>query len=100
MDIPRARPVARIIKRTWLVAGGAAVLGLATLGLSRLTPAAPRIEKNTVWVDEVKRGPMVRSVRGIGTLTPVEVRWISADSEGHVERILVLPGATVSADTQ
>jgi HlyD family secretion protein len=100
MDIPRTPRPGAAYRKTWLIAGGAALLGLTTLGLSRLKPAAPKIEKNTVWIDEVKRGPMVRSVRGIGTLVPEEVRWISAASEGRVERILVQPGATVSADTQ
>jgi len=83
----------------WLAAGGLCLLALTTLGLARLKPAAPHIEKNTIWIDEVKRGPMVRSVRGIGTLAPEQVRWISAATEGHVEKILVQPGAPVAVDT-
>jgi multidrug efflux pump subunit AcrA (membrane-fusion protein) len=76
----------------------AAVL-LITLGLSRLAPAAPQVEKGSVWIDTVKRGPMLRQVRGLGTLVPEEIRWIPATTEGRVERIVVQPGATVKPDT-
>jgi HlyD family secretion protein len=70
-----------------------------TLGLSRLKPAAPTVERSAVWVDTVKRGPMLRQVRGLGTLVPQEIRWIPALSEGRVERINVRPGTAVKADT-
>jgi HlyD family secretion protein len=70
-----------------------------TLGLSKLKPAAPSVERSTVWVDTVKRGPMLRQVRGIGTLVPEEIRWIPSLSQGRVERILVRPGTKVKADT-
>jgi len=75
----------------------AAVL-LITLGLSRLKPAAPSVERATVWIDTVKRGPMVREVRGVGTLVPESIRWIPATTVGRVERIVLRPGITVSAD--
>lgn len=79
----------------------AAVAGvlLMTLGLSRLKPAAPSVERSTVWTDTVKRGLMVRQVRGLGTLVPEEIRWIPALTEARVERIVVHPGTRVTADT-
>jgi len=75
------------------------IIVLVTIGLSRLEPAAPSVEKGTVWVDTVKRGPMLRQVRGTGTLVPEEIRWIPATTEGRVERIVVLPGKVVEPDT-
>lgn len=81
-----------------LAAAGLAAVALVTLGLSRLKPAAPVVERATVWIDTVQRGPMVRQVRGLGTLVPEEIRWIAAASEGRVERILVQPGTAVTAD--
>jgi HlyD family secretion protein len=69
------------------------------MGLSRLKPAAPTVERATVWIDTVKRGPMVRQVRGLGRLAPEDIRWIPAASEGRVERRLVMPGTPVRADT-
>jgi HlyD family secretion protein len=75
------------------------VLALVTLGLSRLQPAAPRVDKSTIWVDTVKRGEMLRQVRGNGLLVPEDIRWIPTVNAGRVEQILVLPGAAVKADT-
>ena len=74
-------------------------VGLITVALSRLKPAAPTVEKATVWVDTVRRGPMVRQVRGLGTLVPEEIRWIPAATDGRVERIVMQPGTTVKPDT-
>jgi HlyD family secretion protein len=70
-----------------------------TLGLSRLKPAAPTVERSTVWLDTVKRGPMLRQVRGNGTLVPEEIRWIPALSDARVERILARPGTSVKKGT-
>jgi len=75
------------------------VIAGVTYGLSRLKPAAPTVDKATVWLDTVKRGPMVRQVRGLGTLVPEEIRWIPAATDGRVERIVVQPGTAVAADT-
>ena len=75
------------------------VVAAVTIVLSRLKPAAPTVERGTVWLDTVKRGPMVRNVRGLGTLVPEEIRWVPAVTAGRVERILVRPGAVVQADT-
>jgi HlyD family secretion protein len=67
--------------------------------VSRLKPAARSVDRSTVWLDTVKRGAMLREVRGIGTLIPEEVLWIPAPAEGRVEKILVKPGALVSRST-
>src|SRR6266511_3208723 len=80
------------IRRILIASGTLAAVLLITAGLSRLRPAAPSI-------DSVKRGPMLRQVRGLGTLVPEEVRWIPAISEGRVERLVVLAGTPVKADT-
>lgn len=100
VDIPRPQNI-RDKRRKQALYGGAALVVLlgVTLGLSRLKPAAPTVERSTVWVDTVKRGSLLRQVRGIGTLVPEEIRWIPALSEGRVERILVRPGTAVKADT-
>jgi len=98
VDIPRTPPNRT---RRYVVYGvlGAAVLVGATIGLRRLRPAAPTVEKGTVWPDTVQRGPMVREVLGQGTLVPEEVRWITAKASARVEKVLVRPGAVVKADT-
>lgn len=98
MDIPRTPPN-RTRQRLLLGAAGAVVVALATIGLARLEPAAPEVERATLWIDAVSRGPFVREVRGNGTLVPEEVRLITAVSEGRVERIVILPGAVVDADS-
>ena len=87
------------IKR--ILYGGAALLViiLITVGVSRLKPAAPSIERATVWMDAVKKGPMLRQVRGSGTLVPEDIRWIPSTTQGRVERIILRPGATVTPDT-
>ncbi len=81
----------------------AALLLIAAVGfaVTRLKPAAPSVDRGTVWTDTVKRGPMVRQVRGIGTLTPREdrIRLIPAETEATVVRLRVLPGARVQPDT-
>ena len=98
MDVPRtsAHVRTRRIRRViYIVAAVAAVL-LITLGLTRLKPAAPEIERSKVWIDQVKRGPLVRQVRGIGTLVPEDIRWIPATTQARVERIILRPGTTVN----
>ena len=74
-------------------------VGLITVGVSQLEPAAPRVDRDTVYLDTVQRGPMVRQVRGTGTLVPESIRWIPATTEGTVERIVIRPGAEVRPDT-
>jgi HlyD family secretion protein len=100
MDIARPSQARRKkIRRITIGAGVVVALLLATLGLSRLRPAAPTVERSTVWIDGVKRGEMRREVRGLGTLVPEEIRWIPAATEGRVERIVVQPGTAVTATT-
>jgi HlyD family secretion protein len=101
MDKPISPEVLRRRKqRRWLlVLAVSAVLALVTIGLSRLKPAAPLVEKSSIWMDTVKRGEMLLQVRGNGSLVPQEVRWIPTVSAGRVERILVLPGAAVEPET-
>src|SRR5216110_2362072 len=96
MDIPRPDVAAKKRKRR-IITISAVALGviLATIGLSRLKPAVPSIDRSTVWIDTVKRGPMVRQVRGLGTLVPEDIRWIPANTEGSVEKILIWPGTKV-----
>ena len=96
MDIARpGRAREKKIKRIIYGASGLAVVLLITLGLSTLEPAAPSVDRATVWIDSVKRGSMLRQVRGLGTLEPEEIRWIPARTQGRVERRLILPGALV-----
>jgi HlyD family secretion protein len=84
-----------------IVLGAAAILliGGVTYGLSRLRPAAPSVDRATVWSDEVKRGPMLRELRGIGTLIPEDIQWIPAQTEAQVDRIVLKPGAIVKSDS-
>ena len=75
------------------------VVAAVTLGVSRLEPAAPRVDRDTIYLDTVQRGPMVRQVRGTGTLVPEQIRWIPATTDGTVERIVIRPGAFVAPAT-
>jgi HlyD family secretion protein len=96
MDKPREGVAAKKRKRRILIIAGSAVgLILATFALSRLKPAAPSVDRSSVWIDTVKRGPMVRQVRGLGTLVPEEFRWLPATTEASVEKILIWPGTKV-----
>jgi HlyD family secretion protein len=100
MDI--ARPdIAKTKRRRRLLYGsvGVLVVILVTGAVSRLEPAPPGVERTTLWIDSVKRGPMVRQVRGLGTLVPEEIRWIPATTTGRVERVLLRPGTVVTADS-
>jgi len=100
MDIARPHIAKKKRRRRILFAsGGALALIAITFALSQLKPAVPSVDRSTVWIDTVKRGPMVREVRGLGTLVPEEIRWIPANTEGRVEKILVRPGTQVKADT-
>ncbi|HEV2149540.1 MAG TPA: HlyD family efflux transporter periplasmic adaptor subunit [Longimicrobiaceae bacterium] len=97
MDVPR-KPTRK--RRRWLMAGaGLAALALLTLALARLEPAPPSVERATLWTDTVRQGDMVRQVRGPGTLAAEEVRWVSAVTQGRVERKMVQPGTRVEAGT-
>ena len=97
MDIPRPP---RKKRAPWIYAAVVAALVIATAGFSQLKPAAPTVEGATLWTDVVKRGPMLRQVRGTGTLVPEQIRWISALTAGRIERIVVQPGTRVTAETE
>ena len=77
----------------------AVVLIMVTVGVSRLEPAAPRVDRDTVFMDTVQRGEMLRQVRGTGTLVPEQIRWISALTNSTVEKILLRPGVDVEPET-
>jgi len=103
MDIVRDESVKRKKRQkqtVMIVLGVIAVLGV-TLGVSKLKPKPPSVEFGTVWPDTVKRGSMLRQVRGLGTLVPIpeDIRLIPAETDVRVERILVLPGTLVKSDT-
>ena len=91
----RAKKIRRII---YAVIALVSITGV-TYGVTRLRPAAPAVDKATIWTDEVKRGPMIRDVRGIGTLVPVDIRWIPAQTDSRVDRIVLHPGAIVKPDS-
>jgi HlyD family secretion protein len=100
LDIARSDGKSRRRKRQAVLAGAAALAILAVaLGLSRLEPAAPGVDRATLWIDTVQRGPLVRQVRGSGTLVPEDTRWIPATTSGRVERIVTRPGSVVEAGT-
>ncbi len=100
MDIARPDVAAKKRKRRIITISAVALgLILATVALSRLKPAVPSVDRSTVWIDTVKRGPMVRQVRGLGTLVPEDIRWIPANTEGRVEKIIIWPGTHVESDT-
>jgi len=101
VDIQRDPSVLRRRQiRRWILAGlGLVAVILVTVAVSRLRPAAPTVDRATVWIDTVKRGSMVRQVRGSGTLVPELIQWIPATSNGKVERILLRPGAQVKPDS-
>ena len=90
VDIARSPVVKKKkkIRRILYGAAGLLVIILITVGVSRLKPAAPSVDRATVWIDTVKRGPMLRQVRGSGTLVPEDIRWIPAQTQGRVERIV------------
>lgn len=101
MDTPRDPAyLRRRRRRRWLAGVGvaAAVLSLS-VAVSRLEPALPGVSESSLWIRTVQRGPLVREVRGTGTLVPEEIRWITTSSAGRVERILLQPGARVEPGT-
>jgi len=87
------------IRRVLYISVAVIVVAGISLGVSRLKPAAPTVDRAVVWIDAVKRGSMLRQVRGSGTLVPEDIRWIPAQTQGRVERIVLRPGAQVTPDT-
>jgi HlyD family secretion protein len=100
MDIPRPSQARQ--RRRRALYGSAALLAaaaVATIGVASLKSAAPRIDRGAVWIDTVKRGPLVRDVRGVGTLVPEDIRWIPAATDGRIDRIVLRPGTPVTPDS-
>jgi HlyD family secretion protein len=96
MDIQRpSNASAKRMRRIIYAAIALVSISGVTFGVTRLRPAAPTVDKATIWTDEVKRGPMIRDVRGVGTLVPVDIRWIPAQTDSRVDRIILRPGAIV-----
>jgi len=101
MDIARSPEHRLSQRRRRIVILIAAAIGLAlvTLGVSRLKPAAPVVERSMIVIDSVKRGPLLRQVRGTGSLVPIDVNWIAATTDARVARVAVQPGTAVHSDT-
>lgn len=101
VDIARPPSVIRKkkIRRAAYTTAGVVVVILITIGVSQLKPAAPSVERSTVWIETVRRGDFTRQVRGAGTLVPENIRWISATTSGRVHRIVLRPGAKVTPDS-
>jgi HlyD family secretion protein len=100
MDIQRpSNARAKKIKRILYVTIAVIAIAGITLGLSRLRPAAPSVDRGTVWTDVVKRGPMLREVRGLGTLVPIDIHWIPAQTAARVDKIVIRPGHLVEPNT-
>jgi HlyD family secretion protein len=99
MDIARpSNAKKKRIKQALYAGVGLLAVVLVSVGLSRLKPAAPTVERAVVWPDTVKKGSIVIQVRGLGTLTPEDIRWIPATTQGRVERIILRPGILVKAN--
>lgn len=101
MDIkrPGKNKLKKRIRNGVLILVGLVAVGGITVGLTKLKPASPTLDRSTAVIDTVKRGPFVRQVRGIGTLVPQLTRWVPAPADGRLERILVEPGVEVSTGT-
>jgi HlyD family secretion protein len=100
MDIKRpSKARSRRIRATIYVAVAIVAVSAITVALARLEPAAPTVDRGTLWPGTATRGPMLRQMRGSGTLVPEEIRWIPAASEGQIERVIVKPGSEVQPGT-
>src|SRR5579862_2228918 len=100
MDIPRKGAArGRLIRRLAIGVVLAIAIPAVTIGLRRLQPAAQSVERATVWPDTVKRGEMLRQVRGLGTLVPEDILTIPATTDGRIDKQILLPGTPVKADT-
>lgn len=100
MDIQKGnRFRGRLIRRLLWSAAGLSILAVATWWLTGLQPAAPTVNRATLWTAQVERGDLVVAVRGTGTLVPEHIRWITPTTDGRVERVLARPGQAVTAGT-
>src|SRR5882757_7723516 len=100
MDVPRQGVAKRkTLRRTFVVAVLLLAASGITYGVSRLQPALASIESGSAFTDTVKRGPMLRQVHGTGSLVPEDVLWISAQTDGRIEKIFVQPGTLLKPGT-
>jgi HlyD family secretion protein len=100
MDIPRIGYRQKKWRRNvLLILAAAALVAGVSIFVARLEPALPAVDRSSVWIDTVSRGPLIRDVRGIGTLVPEDVRWIPARTDGRVEQIVIWPGTEVKTDS-
>ncbi|HEU4509134.1 MAG TPA: HlyD family efflux transporter periplasmic adaptor subunit [Pyrinomonadaceae bacterium] len=101
MDIkrPPKSKIKKKIRNAVMIVVGLAAIGGITYGLTKLKPAAPAVDRNTIVIETVKRGEMIRDVRGNGTLVPEITRWVPAPAQGRVEKILLQAGVEVDAST-
>ncbi|HXC88117.1 MAG TPA: HlyD family efflux transporter periplasmic adaptor subunit [Candidatus Cybelea sp.] len=100
MDIQRpSNARAKKIRRIAYGTIALILIGGVTYGLSKLKPAAPYVDPGTVWSDTVKRGPMLREVRGLGTLVPEDIRWVAAQTDAHVDKWVLRPPAIVKPNS-
>src|SRR5713226_4371221 len=100
MDIQRpSNARAKKIRRIAYATVALLLVGGVSYGLSKLRPAAPSVDRATIWPDEVKRGPMLREVRGLGTLVPEDISWIPAQTDSRVDRWVLSPGAIVKPNS-
>jgi len=101
MDVKRDPAILKAKKRRQALLGGVAALALVGLSawVMQLEPAAPTVDGNAAWTGKVTRGPLVREVKGSGTLVPEDIRWITATTQGRVERIVLQPGSLVTPDS-
>src|SRR5258707_12554505 len=100
MDIQRpSNARAKKIRRIAYATVALLLVGGVSYGLSKVRPAAPTVDRATIWPDQVKRGPMLREVRGLGTLVPEDIRWIPAQTDSRVDRWVLRPGAIVKPNS-
>ncbi|HEX5832331.1 MAG TPA: HlyD family efflux transporter periplasmic adaptor subunit [Pyrinomonadaceae bacterium] len=101
MDIkrPPKSKIKKKIRNAVMIVVGLAAIGAITYGLTKLKPAAPAVDRNTIVIETVKRGEMIRDVRGNGTLVPEITRWVPAPAQGRVEKILLQAGVEVDQST-
>ena len=101
MDVQRDPAILKQkkVRRAMLALAGVVVIAAGSVAVSRLKPAAPTVAANELYVGVVKRGPMVREVRGVGTLVPEEIRWITTAATGRVDKVFIQPGARVEPGT-
>lgn len=99
MDIVRTTDSKKRRRQTLIAAAAVASVVLVTVAFARLEPAAPAVQRTSIVIDTVQSGPFTRQIRATGTLVPENIRWIAASTDARVERVLVQPGAAVTADT-